>query len=88
MALATRRTVGPAPAFSDRLGDVLDHELLVKLGWDPKTEVFTPDPAHRLFGWRVCPVRRRTDHPGARTRHDPRRRTGPLVQADAAPQIG
>ena len=56
MALATRRTVGPAPAFSDRLGDVLDHELLVKLGWDPKTEVFTPDPAHRLFGWRVCPV--------------------------------
>lgn len=56
MALATRRTVDPAPAFWDRLGDVLDHELLVRLGWDPVTEVFTPDPAHRLFGWRVCPV--------------------------------
>lgn len=56
MALPARRAVGPAPAFSDRMEEVLDRELVAKLGWDAESEVLTPDPAHRLLGWRVCPV--------------------------------
>jgi hypothetical protein len=46
----------PRPAVSDRLSSALRLEELVALGWDPVTEVFTPDPAHLLVGWRVCPV--------------------------------
>ncbi len=48
---------GRPPAFGpDRLAAALRLDELARLGWDPATEVFTPDPTHRLFGYAVCPV--------------------------------
>ena len=39
-----------------RLTAAVDFATLVGVGWDPETEVFTPDPAHRLLGYKVCAV--------------------------------
>jgi integrase len=40
----------------DRLTAALDMALLVAVGWDEKSEVFTPDRSHRLLGYQVCAV--------------------------------
>lgn len=39
-----------------RLVAAVDVAALIDLGWDPETAVFTPDPAHRLLGYKVCAV--------------------------------
>jgi len=39
-----------------RLAATVDLAVLVGAGWDPDTQVFTPDPTHRLLGYRVCAV--------------------------------
>jgi len=46
------------PLFADRAGlaAAIDMAAMVGLGFDPATEVFTPDPAHRLLGYEVCAV--------------------------------
>lgn len=55
-ALARSAPPGPWPSCESDLSNVLRLGELMALGWDATTEVFTPDPSHRLFGWRVCPV--------------------------------
>lgn len=40
----------------DRLAAALDMALLEAVGWDEKSEVFTPDRSHRLLGYQVCAV--------------------------------
>ncbi|MHB1920059.1 MAG: hypothetical protein ACYCSX_15515, partial [Acidimicrobiales bacterium] len=40
----------------DRLTAALDMVLLEAVGWDEKSEVFTPDRSHRLLGYQVCAV--------------------------------
>lgn len=50
---------GPAgrpEAGRGRLAACVDLAALIGVGWDPDTKVFTPDPAHRLLGYRVCAV--------------------------------
>ncbi|MGH8995394.1 MAG: hypothetical protein ACRDYB_05075, partial [Acidimicrobiales bacterium] len=47
--------VGPSAAL-ERLRAGLDLAALVAAGWDPATEVWTPDPAHRLAGYAICAV--------------------------------
>ena len=39
-----------------RPGDVLDLRVLIEAGWDPASVTFSPDPGHRLFGYRTCRV--------------------------------
>lgn len=39
-----------------RLAASVDLAVLVGVDWDPLTQVFAPDPAHRLLGCRVCAV--------------------------------
>ncbi len=34
----------------------VDVDLLIRLGWDPSAQVFTPDPGHPLLGFSVCRV--------------------------------
>jgi len=53
---AGARSWGPERSAPDPLGRAVDVEALVALGWDPQTSVLSPDPAHPLLGWRVCPV--------------------------------
>lgn len=53
---ARARPWGPERSTPDPLSRAVDVEALVSLGWDPETSVFTPEPAHPLLGWRVCPV--------------------------------
>lgn len=57
-AAAQARAIGhqPAGAPPDQLKRALDLNRLRGLGWDPDTRALRPDPAHRLLGWRVCPV--------------------------------
>ena len=43
-------------ADRDRIAAAIDMPAMVGLGFDPATEVFTPDPAHRLLGYEVCAV--------------------------------
>lgn len=45
----------PGAALS-RLRAALDLAALIDAGWDPATEVWTPDPAHRLVGYAICAV--------------------------------
>lgn len=54
------RVVGHQPVLPppDRLAQAVDLDRLGGLGWDRDTQVLTPPPAHRLLGWRVCPVAR------------------------------
>jgi integrase len=40
----------------DPLIVAIDIDLLIRLGWDPATGVFSPDPAHPLLGYKVCRV--------------------------------
>ena len=47
---------GSARGVQQRLSDAVDVAMLVGLGWDPDTQVYTPDPSHRLLGYRVCAV--------------------------------
>jgi len=54
-AVAPRLARSPG-AGHERLARAVDLPVLVGLGWDPDTKVFTPDPAHRLLGYRVCAV--------------------------------
>lgn len=39
-----------------RLRELVDEAALVILGWDPATQVFTPDPTHPLLGFSMCEV--------------------------------
>lgn len=53
---ARRRTAG-TPAGDpelDRLAAAVDVAGLIRLGWDPQTQVLRPDPAHPLLGYTVC----------------------------------
>jgi len=47
---------GSVRRVEQRLSKAVDVAMLVGLGWDLDTQVFTPDPAHRLLGYRVCSV--------------------------------
>jgi integrase len=47
---------GSARRVQQRLSEAVDVAMLVGLGWDPETQVYTPDPSHRLLGYRVCAV--------------------------------
>ncbi len=47
--------VGPGAALA-RLRAGLDLPALVAAGWDPATEVWIPDPTHRLAGYAICAV--------------------------------
>src|SRR5450759_251341 len=47
---------GSVRRVEQRLSQAVDVAMLVGLGWDLDTQVFTPDPAHRLLGYRVCSV--------------------------------
>lgn len=46
----------PAKGHLGRLRDLVDESALVNLGWDPATQVLTPDPAHALLGFAACEV--------------------------------
>ncbi len=45
---------GRRSASLERLRAALDLPALVAAGWDPATEVWTPDPDHRLAGFAIC----------------------------------
>lgn len=49
------RSDNSTPAWK-RLAAALDLGALVSVGWDPVTQVLTPDPAHRLVGYAICAV--------------------------------
>lgn len=56
-AVASRASVRPSPrGHLARLRDLVDEAALVTLGWDPATQVFTPDPAHAVLGFSTCEV--------------------------------
>ena len=38
------------------LDALIDHAELLRIGWDPECEAFTPDPAHPHLGYRGCTV--------------------------------
>lgn len=40
----------------DPLGAAVDRDVLIRLGWDPVSQVLAPDPAHPLLGYAVCRV--------------------------------
>ena len=50
---------GSVRRVEQRLSKAVDVAMLVGLGWDLDTQVFTPDPAHRLLGYRVLGARLR-----------------------------
>ena len=56
MTLALRHAEASAAARRDALIDALDVNVLIRLGWDPSVQVFTPDPGHALLGYPVCRV--------------------------------
>lgn len=51
-----RREDVAAPPRADPLSGALDLARMIGLGWDPATQVLTPDPAHPLLGYPVCRV--------------------------------
>lgn len=55
-AAAAAGAAGRPQTGRGRLAASVDLAVLVGVGWDPVTQVFTPDPAHRLLGYRVCAV--------------------------------
>jgi integrase len=55
-AISVQGPLGDRGDRGDRLTAALDLGALVVLGWDPTTEVFAPDPSHRLLGYQVCGV--------------------------------
>ncbi len=55
-AAAAAGPAGRPQTGRGRLAASVDLAVLVGVGWDPVTQVFTPDPAHRLLGYRVCAV--------------------------------
>ncbi|MDQ6949478.1 MAG: hypothetical protein M3256_25325, partial [Actinomycetota bacterium] len=56
-AVEPRASARPAPkGHLGRLRDLVDESALVKLGWDPATQVLTPDPADALLGFAACEV--------------------------------
>jgi integrase len=55
-AVLRRRVNVSATERPDPLIGALDIDMLIRLGWDPATRVFSPDPAHPLLGYAVCQV--------------------------------
>lgn len=59
-ALGRLAAVGPAAGTpvvaADPLAGCLDMSLLIAAGWDPVSQVLTPDAAHPLLGYPVCRV--------------------------------
>jgi len=53
---ATSRPIRWPRSGGDRLAAAIDMASLVVLGWDPATEVFTPDRSQRLLGYQICMV--------------------------------
>jgi len=60
MTTAAPRPAAPRRALRDgeldRLSAAVDIEKLVRLGWDPERQVFSPDDGHPLLGYFRCPV--------------------------------
>ncbi|MGH8917252.1 MAG: hypothetical protein ACRD0H_02760, partial [Actinomycetes bacterium] len=79
---STARALRPRSALArpepDPLVAALNIGGLIRLGWDPMTQVLTPDPAHRLLGYAICACGNEADRPaGLCAACAQRLRTGP-----------